>query len=278
MNRELPFDCNLCFNLATSVSLPELGAHPFLEIRLTHLQTAVVERATICPFCTILWRATLSLGNYVLNEIANLKLYVSRRRTTRALNVRLRRKLPSLQSRRPAFQIYVRSFQPSVQAKFAGVLDNFLAEEIPVYGLAESSIRKAELWLHECKSHNRCNPQDPYPLPTRVLYVHGDVVRLYTPFPGETGFFISLSHCWGGKSCLTLSEDSIDEYTEQGISWDRLPRTFQDAVAVTRALKAPYLWIDSLCIIQDSIGLGVGGGKNGDHLPKLTPHNCSPCR
>jgi hypothetical protein len=32
-----------------------------------------------------------------------------------------------------------------------------------------------------------------------------------------------------------------------------LPRTFQDAVLVTRRLGVKYLWIDSLCIIQDDV-------------------------
>jgi hypothetical protein len=32
-----------------------------------------------------------------------------------------------------------------------------------------------------------------------------------------------------------------------------LPKTFQDAIAITRKLDIRYLWIDSLCIIQDSI-------------------------
>jgi hypothetical protein len=31
-----------------------------------------------------------------------------------------------------------------------------------------------------------------------------------------------------------------------------LPKTFREAVVITRALGLSYLWIDSLCIIQDS--------------------------
>lgn len=30
-----------------------------------------------------------------------------------------------------------------------------------------------------------------------------------------------------------------------------LPQTFQDAIAVTHNLTIRYLWVDSLCIIQD---------------------------
>jgi hypothetical protein len=36
----------------------------------------------------------------------------------------------------------------------------------------------------------------------------------------------------------------------QSIQFDQLPKTFQDAVEITRELKVRYLWIDSLCIIQ----------------------------
>jgi len=35
------------------------------------------------------------------------------------------------------------------------------------------------------------------------------------------------------------------------IDFSSLPRTFQDAIKVTRSLTIRYIWIDSLCIIQD---------------------------
>lgn len=41
-------------------------------------------------------------------------------------------------------------------------------------------------------------------------------------------------------------EERID-----GIDFEAMPRTFQDAVTVTRNLGLRYIWIDSLCIIQD---------------------------
>lgn len=37
-----------------------------------------------------------------------------------------------------------------------------------------------------------------------------------------------------------------------GIKVKRLPRSFQDAIRITQALGVQYIWIDSLCIIQDS--------------------------
>ena len=35
--------------------------------------------------------------------------------------------------------------------------------------------------------------------------------------------------------------------------WEDIPKTFQDAIIVTHFLGFQYLWIDSLCIIQDDL-------------------------
>jgi hypothetical protein len=44
---------------------------------------------------------------------------------------------------------------------------------------------------------------------------------------------------------------NLDSY-KISVPWDALPPTFQDAVTVSRRMSFRYLWIDSLCIIQDS--------------------------
>jgi hypothetical protein len=38
-----------------------------------------------------------------------------------------------------------------------------------------------------------------------------------------------------------------------GMPWHDLPKTFQDAILLTRSLGIQYLWIDSLCIVQDDL-------------------------
>lgn len=63
--------------------------------------------------------------------------------------------------------------------------------------------------------------------------------------------YVTLSHCWGNSQPLTLTSANLNKLQTR-IAYDSLPRTFQDAVTVTRALGVRYLWIDSLCIIQDS--------------------------
>lgn len=62
---------------------------------------------------------------------------------------------------------------------------------------------------------------------------------------------MTLSYCWGTAEFLTLRESCLDDMKE-GILWSSLPKTFQDTVTVTMWFKIRYLWIDSLCIIQDS--------------------------
>ncbi len=63
--------------------------------------------------------------------------------------------------------------------------------------------------------------------------------------------YMTLSHCWGSKTIISLTQGNI-ESLRRGISVSKLPRTFQDAVIVAGWFQCQYLWIDSLCIIQDS--------------------------
>ncbi|GAB1311930.1 hypothetical protein MFIFM68171_02140 [Madurella fahalii] len=112
-------------------------------------------------------------------------------------------------------------------------------------------------WLQSCdKNHTQCHRQPGKEnfWPTRVIFV-GDRNKLTLvekPLHGED--YLALSHCWG-----LLTEKDKDRFCTttrnyesrlQGFSYDELPKTFQHAVQVTRALQKQYLWIDALCIIQ----------------------------
>jgi hypothetical protein len=90
-------------------------------------------------------------------------------------------------------------------------------------------------------------------LPTRVVYV-GDGSR--EPYLYETSredaLYTALSHCWGGKKNIHLTTKTADlEIRGESIPISTLPKTFADAVLLTRKLGIKYIWIDSLCIIQD---------------------------
>lgn len=63
--------------------------------------------------------------------------------------------------------------------------------------------------------------------------------------------YATLSYCWGGVDFLKLKQSNSAEL-EAHISLGSLPMTFVQAIEVARRLSIPYLWIDSLCIVQDS--------------------------
>lgn len=63
--------------------------------------------------------------------------------------------------------------------------------------------------------------------------------------------YATLSHCWGGQVAVQLKGETRSQLSS-GYLVDSLPRTFADAVRITRRLGLRYVWIDSLCIEQDS--------------------------
>jgi len=66
-----------------------------------------------------------------------------------------------------------------------------------------------------------------------------------------TGKYVTLSHCWGKAQISRLLTSNQADF-ERGILIATLPVTFQQAIYITRFLDIPYLWIDSLCIVQNS--------------------------
>ncbi|KAH6683930.1 HET domain protein [Halenospora varia] len=127
---------------------------------------------------------------------------------------------------------------------------------------SDASWKLITRWLTECtKNHQSCNQaakQDTW-FPTRLIDVGiqkvGSAPRLIlaaeTQFGAGKDAYLALSHSWGSKQMETLTTTNISAL-QDGILLDKLPTTFKDAIRVARRLGIRYLWIDSLCIIQDS--------------------------
>lgn len=66
--------------------------------------------------------------------------------------------------------------------------------------------------------------------------------------------YLTLSHSWAlTGSSLRLTTKTIDDWQRpEGIPIDGLARTFLDAMRITQKLGYRYIWVDSLCIMQDS--------------------------
>ena len=101
----------------------------------------------------------------------------------------------------------------------------------------------------ECsrKQTRECRP------PTRVIdvWAPGCEEEPYLRHSGEdVREWVTLSHCWGQKSPLQTTKNTIVAHQE-ALPLNTFPNLFCDAVTITRELGYRYLWIDSICIIQD---------------------------
>lgn len=66
----------------------------------------------------------------------------------------------------------------------------------------------------------------------------------------EKVVYATLSHCWGGLSVYRLITNNRDMLSEQ-IPIHRLSATFKESFELCIMLGIRYIWIDSLCIVQD---------------------------
>jgi hypothetical protein len=78
----------------------------------------------------------------------------------------------------------------------------------------------------------------------------GHTIKLLTDVTTAVEY-AALSYCWGSSPGLVTDSYNIEAHKE-GLKVKSMPKTFQDAVAVAQGLGLAHLWIDALCIIQDS--------------------------
>ncbi|MCJ1280596.1 hypothetical protein MMC21_008425 [Puttea exsequens] len=130
------------------------------------------------------------------------------------------------------------------------------ARDISTDSSRQDCINLAKTWLTKCvETHSEClwKLNDSL-LPTLTIEVGSceTEVRLHVA-AGEKGEYAALSHCWGSSvgPSLTTTQDTLED-RKRSIEFDAASKSFQHAIEVTRDLGIKYLWIDALCIIQDS--------------------------
>ena len=111
--------------------------------------------------------------------------------------------------------------------------------------------------MKDCKtSHESCKHVDEPYLPTRVLdislesSVDPPTISLLETVADQRGTYCCLSHRWIDGDTPTTTETNLAE-RRKGIDFRHLPLKYQDAITFARALGIQYLWIDSLCILQE---------------------------
>lgn len=106
------------------------------------------------------------------------------------------------------------------------------------------------------EKHQACKSSKAW-VPTRLAKIYDTHFRVIrnVDHDSEPYSYVALSHCWGRTNILKLTAATKNDLF-QGTPISRLPKTFRDAITVCRTvcrwLGYPYIWIDSLWIIQDS--------------------------
>ncbi|KAI1050774.1 hypothetical protein LB507_009333 [Fusarium sp. FIESC RH6] len=68
--------------------------------------------------------------------------------------------------------------------------------------------------------------------------------------------FLTLSYTWGRSKNFRITKANVDKMKQSGVLEtdpvaSKLPRTILDAIKLTKTLGERWLWVDSLCIVQD---------------------------
>ncbi|KAF8857134.1 HET-domain-containing protein, partial [Acephala macrosclerotiorum] len=117
-------------------------------------------------------------------------------------------------------------------------------------------IAQARYWLGKCISHSTCHRNPSHFVPKRLVCINpSDPTILHLSTKDEIppdAQYMTLSHCWGQSQTYRLLRENYEKL-RSSINFHELPKNFRDAVLVAWGLNTFYLWIDSLCIIQDSL-------------------------
>ncbi|KAJ4293210.1 hypothetical protein N0V90_008492 [Kalmusia sp. IMI 367209] len=143
--------------------------------------------------------------------------------------------------------------------KLGATLDRALCLDNNSTG-SDAGIELADFWLNKClDEHESCQKISTVTstswLPTRLIDVADNNIRLIETREaikdGEDRRYVSLSHCWGKIFIIRTLLENYEEH-KKSIDPEKLSKTFREAIHVTRKLGFRYIWIDSLCILQDS--------------------------
>ena len=125
------------------------------------------------------------------------------------------------------------------------------AKEVPTRLDFNRCVTILKNWLEDCITHhNACSASQPS-LPKRLIQISGENLKLVDTAGFTYSHYMTLSHCWGKTSnMMKTTKDNINIRLAQ-IPHKELPQVFKDAIAVTKSVGCQWIWIDSLCIIQD---------------------------
>lgn len=138
---------------------------------------------------------------------------------------------------------------------------------------SSQSLQKIKDWISTCAmDHQYCLPLERDYFPTRVIDVdqaevgfvhlrdrdeakaqHDDEEGERSQNRGAHPSYWTLSHRWGDPKLIPQLLQTTEHQFRDGIPMNNLSPTFRDAALLVHRLGYRYIWIDSLCIFQDSL-------------------------
>ena len=120
---------------------------------------------------------------------------------------------------------------------------------------SHANLELASQWLMDClTNHKLCRQYQRSSRPKRLI----EITNPETPFLVDSSSikdcqYATLSYKWEDQSAnpYTTMKDNINSHYNS-IPFKALPSTIRQTMLVTKQLGLRYLWIDRLCLIQDS--------------------------
>lgn len=137
-----------------------------------------------------------------------------------------------------------------------GIESTNLKSEDPVYRgrnvLPEVNTNLIKQWMQSCSlQHDRCRvPVLELSREQTIRLIDVDECRVKSVTFGEK--YVALSYVWGASTKPFLIHDTLPRCSSPGGLRDLIiPRTISDAIQLVKSIGERYLWVDSLCIVQD---------------------------
>lgn len=143
----------------------------------------------------------------------------------------------------------------------------------------QDAMHTARHWMQDCsENHDECQENaSPRTYPTRLLELQGSTLRLIlSANERPTGPYAALSYCWGPNPTFLRLSASNFQMLCGGVAYSELPVAFQEAIEVIQQLSIKYLWIDSLCIMQEGSGSSEDWFSESGKMHEVYA-NCNIC-
>ncbi|KAH6857407.1 heterokaryon incompatibility protein-domain-containing protein [Alternaria rosae] len=251
------------FPEGTCTECQKITLHSLLETHLGSIKKCWLDYdrdlPTSCPICKLMF-GSIHLGHEMTGKIRlelrvddpepNIDIYTGRRIHEVLLS---------------KYREYNRGREFKGQFRIYAQPGSYASKFVPYWCAPSSNFSNTTFWkiarrVKNCdETHTSCrnfSAQSPeltsQYIPSRVVHVGSETHKpyLHIVHDQQSSRYVALSHCWGDVPQVETLKANIEQHKE-AIVYESLSKTFQDALCVARRLGIDYIWIDSLCIVQD---------------------------